>query len=588
MKYKLRGNFRTDENGIYDILENRKVPDIEKFINPTIDNECNPFDLDNIEDGAQMLLTHLKKNSKICIIVDADSDGINSAAILWNYIKTIYPEADLHYWMHEGKGHGLSDVIDHFINEVWYDLILIPDAGSFDVKYFWQLNEVGTDVLVLDHHTQQFLPDGSPVINDCPTAIVINNQLSPKYANKDLCGAGVTYRFCNVLDKILDIYLSKKFIDLAAVGNIGDVMFQGDPETRYIIMEGLHHIHNKGLIGLIEEQEYVLKERAKPPYMLTPLDVAFYVCPLINAIIRVGTMDEKRILFTAFTDPMCELQSTKRGAKDGDIELAYQQAARIAKNVKAKQDRLKDKALDLIDYKIQKDNLNENNIIIVELEEEDNIPNELTGVLAQNIVSKYNRPAFVVRLDSHEVLRGSARNNSNFQDLPSLKTFLDNSGYFEMVAGRESAFGLALPLKNMQSFVNFMNTQFSATSFDNCYLVDYVLDANQDIYNLLYILAEHKDYYGNGVDEPTVIIKNIPLKYMFIMGNNKDCLKINYNNIDYVRFKDIEYIEALAANRDKLLTIYGKPALNTFNGKTSVQIIINDYELIDNNSKYEF
>ena len=101
MKYKLRGNFRTDENGIYDILENRKVPDIEKFINPTIDNECNPFDLDNIEDGAQMLLTHLKKNSKICIIVDADSDGINSAAILWNYIKTIYPvnEKEEYSWL---------------------------------------------------------------------------------------------------------------------------------------------------------------------------------------------------------------------------------------------------------------------------------------------------------------------------------------------------------------------------------------------------------------------------------------------------------------------------------------------------------
>ena len=339
---------------------------------------------------------------------------------------------------------------------------------------------------------------------------------------------------------------------------------------------------------MIEEQAFSLKSRAVPPYTLTPIDIAFYICPLINAIIRIGTIDEKRLLFTAFTDPLCEMPSTKRGAKEGDIEIAYKQAARVAKNVKAKQDRLKDKALDIIDYKIQKDNLNDNNIIIVEINDEDKIPNELTGLLAQNIVSKYNRPAFVVRCDSKGILRGSARNNSNFQDLPSLKSFLDESGYFEMVAGHESAFGLALALKNMNSFVNFMNTHFSADSFSNCYLVDYILNANDDFSSLLYSLSIHNDYYGNGIDEPTIIVKDIPLRSVLVMGTNKDCIKISHKDIDYVKFKDTDFIQEITNNRGKLLTIYGKPNLNVFNGKESVQVFITDYELKDNLSKYDF
>ena len=589
MNYKLRDKCSTNpDTAIYELLNNRGVNNVEKFINPTKENENSPYDLENIEDAANLLIKHLQHNSNICILIDADNDGFCSAAIIWNYIKQIYPNSNLYFKLHEGKAHGLSDVIDYFIDEAHFNLIIIPDAGSYDIEYFWQLNETGTEIICLDHHPQMFDNNGKPIINNCPTAIVVNNQLSPKYKNKDFCGAGVTYRFCNILDDKLHINLSQNFIDLAAVGNIGDVMFQGDPETRYIIVEGLKNIQNIGLQSLIESQSYSLKEHAIYPYSLTPIDIAFYICPLINAIVRVGSLKEKECLFYALTDPYKKLQSTKRGAKEGDIELATEQLARVAKNVKARQERIKEKALNLIDFKIQKENLNDNNLIIVEIEPFDDIPNELTGLIAQNIVSKYNKPCFIVRRDDYNILKGSLRNNGNFADLPELRPILEETGWFDMLAGHNNAAGLALPVENKNKLIEYMNKKFSTDSFTNCYIVDYILDARENNYDLIYNLASHPDYYGNGIDEPTFVIKNIQLGQILTMGTNKDSIKISFNNIDYIKFKDINFIEEIFENRTKLLNVYGRANVNVFNGKESLQIFITDYEFVIDQNKYEF
>ena len=72
------------------------------------------------------------------------------------------------------------------------------------------------------------------------------------------------------------------------------------------------------------------------------------------------------------------------------------------------------------------------------------------------------------------------------------------------------------------------------------------------------------------------------------MGANKDSMKISYNGVDYVRFKDADFVDEVMNNRMKTLTVYGRANLNTFMGKTSIQVFIDDYEFKTDNSKYEF
>ena len=567
------------------------MQEIDKFLHPSKDCEYSPYKLENIEAAADKLLHHLRRNSDILFVVDCDADGFTSSAILWLYIKHLFPEARLEFTVHEHKQHGLNDKVDWICDEAKWDLVICPDAGSYDVKEHRALGELGMDVICLDHHEQLYDEQGSPVRSDLPTTIVVNNQLSPEYPNKSLCGAGVVYKFCEILDDKLGIEQAHNYIDLAALGEIADVMDRCNAETNYIMLEGLKNIKNGGFKALLKAVETTpsLGDRAKPPYIgLTPIDIAFYIAPIINAITRVGTLKDKETMFYCFVEPDRPMPSTKRGAKLGDIELAAEQTARVGKNAKSRQDTIKERAMGIIDFKIQKDNLNDNNIIIVELDASDNIPQELTGLIAMGIVTKYRKPVMIGRRNYDNEIQGSIRSDGNFAGLPSFKKFLEESGLVTYTAGHDNAAGWGLNGDKLNALLNYANTHLKAEDFENCYIVDYILNGNDYNDELLGAFASHPEYFGNHVEEPMVIIKDIPLINVLVMGTNKDSIRISYNNIDYVRFRDPKFIEQVMNNRLKKLTIYGKPKVNEWMGKKSIQILIDDYELGEDTSKYEF
>ena len=591
MRYKLRANFSTNpDQALKEILIQRGVTDIENFMYPSpVVCELDPHKLVNIDKAAERLLYHLRKNSDILFVVDSDCDGFTSSSILWLYIKHIFPDARLEFTLHDHKQHGLDDKVTWICDEAKWDLVICPDAASYDIEEHRALGELGMDVICLDHHEQLYDENGNPVISDLPNTIVVNNQLSPEYRNKSLCGAGVVYKFCEILDEMLGINQAHNYIDLAALGEIADVMDRTDIETNYIMLEGLKHIHNEGFKTLIESQSFSLKEKAVYPYEgLGPIDIAFYIAPLINAITRMGTMKDKETLFYCFIDPKKEVPSTKRGARPGDIELAAEQAARVGKNAKSRQDKAKTQAMDLIDFKIQKDGLADNNIIIVELDGSDNIPQELTGLIAMGIVNKYHKPVMLGRRNNNNEIQGSIRSDGNFAGLPSFKKFLEDSGLVTYTAGHDNAAGWGLNGDKLDALLNYANSHLKAEDFENCYIVDYVLDGSDYNEELLGSIAAHPEFFGNHIDEPKIIIKNIPLMNFTTMGADNSSAKIIYNDIAYVKFKDAQFIEDVKNNRMKTLTVYGRPNLNDWMGTKTVQIFIEDYEFEEDNSKYEF
>ena len=121
-------------------------------------------------------------------MVDCDVDGFTSAAIIWTYIKTITPNQKISYILHEHKQHGLEDHIENIINSnIYYDLVILPDSSSNDYEYHEMLNQHGMNCLILDHHE---IDNDQKISNN---VVIINNQISKNYPNKDLTGAGVTW-----------------------------------------------------------------------------------------------------------------------------------------------------------------------------------------------------------------------------------------------------------------------------------------------------------------------------------------------------------------------------------------------------------
>ena len=83
-------------------------------------------------------------------------------------------------------------------------------------------------------------------------------------------------------------------------------------------------------------------------------------------------------------------------------------------------------------------------------------------------------------------------------------------------------------------------------------------------------------------------MKNINLNHIQIMGTNKDSIKISYNGIDYVKFKDLDFIEKILKDRTKNLTLYGRLSLNEWMGRTSLQCLVSDYEFSEDEHRYDF
>lgn len=575
-------NENFESNYAFNLLQSRGIEDVAFYLKPTAAALQDPEDFENIKEGSDLYMANIGANKKILIIVDSDNDGFTSAAIMYQYTKNIAPDTEISYWLHEGKQHGLSDHIDALMAEGHvYDLIILPDSSSNDLEYHNMLKDVQTPCLVLDHH-----------ITDIPISanvVVINNQLSPKYKNKELTGAGVVYQFCRYIDKYYNFNYANNYLDLAAWGIIGDMGSVLEIENRYIIKEGLSHIKNKFFITLMEKQGYSITGVVSPTLSqieeaMNPISVAFYIVPLVNATIRVGTMEEKTRLFEAFIDGDKLVPSGKRGAK-GTMERVAVEAARECTNAKARQNRIKDSAVDKLEIKIAKHELLDNKVLFVRLDDDDDFPAELNGLIAMQLSAKHKKPTIVARLNSEGYIRGSAR-GLNGSELDDFKQFLTETGLFEYAQGHANAFGCSIKQDNLTQFHNYANQALKDIDFgEKVYGINFIRSyCSPDLSDLIIDLAHYKDIWGQNSNEPLIYINDISAKksQFQIMGKSLDTVKIEINGISYIKFKAKELIDKIKSfdDNDSLhIELVGKSNINTWGGKSSPQIFIENCEI---------
>lgn len=570
MKYKLvNENFKNNYGAR--LLASRGVADVELFLHP--DDTCllEPINLVNVDHAAQLLGEVLFKKGKILIVVDSDCDGFTSAAIMYQYLKDLCPELPISYLLHEGKQHGLEDHINTILESgETYDLIILPDSSSNDINYHEQLKDINLPCLVLDHH----LTD----VDISSNAVVVNNQLSPSYHNKELTGAGVVYQFCRYLDRVYNVNFADKYVDLAALGIIGDMGGMLELENRYIAVKGLENIRNFFFRSILDKQAFSTKSK------VNPITVAFYVVPLINAMIRVGTMEEKKRLFEAFIDGSRKIPSGKRGAK-GTLEYAAVESVRECTNARNRQNKILDDAVFQLESKVHKYGLLENKILLVRLDDDDEFPAVLNGLVAMKLAAKFKKPTIVARLNKEGYVRGSMRNVANCP-LTSLKDFLQDSNCFEYVLGHDNAAGCSIPNNNLSMFHLWANTELANVDFgEGSYDVNFVrAAADKDIEALVFDLAKYEDTWGQQNPEALIYVHdlNITRNDWQAIGKDGATLKITKFGVSYMKFFAKDLIAQLEQMDEIKINLVGKPNMNEWNSVRTAQIFIEAYELEDN------
>ena len=565
MNYNLTTENITENYG-ENLLKQRGIENVDLFLNPQPCSLQDWRDLNNIESGIQLIKDTINNNLPYALIIDPDVDGFTSSTILYNYIKFLNPNKEIEYFLHNGKQHGLEDMWEK-LQEKEYCAILVPDAGSNDSQYAINLK---APILVLDHH----ILEDDYVANNL---ILINNQVSEKYVNKNLSGAGVTWQFCRALDEVFNINYSKELIDLAALGIDADMMSMLSYENQYIIQTGFKNINNFFFKVLIDKQSYSMNNK------ITPITVAFYIVPMINAMIRVGSMDEKERLFLAFIDGEKLVPCNKRGAK-GTMELVAIESARECSNAKSRQDKLKEKIVDSLDIKIHKNGLLDNQVLFIRLDDEDDFPSELNGLVATQLSTRYNKPTIVARLNDEGYIRGSAR-GLNKSELKSFKDFLNNTNLFEYTAGHDNACGISINNSYLSQFHNIANKKLMNIDFGvNVYDVDFVRQAKDtDLDKIILDLSRYEQVWGQQNPEALILVKDIFIRKedIQIIGKNKDTLKFEKNGITYIKFHAKDIIPLLNQYEEMRINLIGKGNLNEWGGRQIPQLFIEDLEVFD-------
>lgn len=558
------------------VLTNRGIPlnEVEHYLNTTDDDIIDPLKLNNVHEGAIMLIKHIERRDNVLIQIDSDCDGYTSAAVLINYLNCLFPafaQNNIFYRVHTGKQHGL--IPETVPDDV--KLVIMPDSSSNDYEQHKIMKKKGIDVLVIDHHEAKEISE---------YACVINNQLCD-YPNKTLSGVGVVYKFCSYIDSLLGTKHADKYLDLVALGIVGDVMDLRNFETKHLVNKGLQQIQNPYFKSMVEKAEFKINKS------ITVDGVAFYVAPYVNAVTRVGSQEEKLTLFESMLDHRAyeQVPSTKRGCR-GQTETRVEQACRSCANIKNRQTKARDESLNKIEQTIEENQLLDNKILIVPLEN-GSVNRNLTGLIANMLMGKYQRP--VMLLSKTECMyEGSAR-GSNQSKFDNFKEFVNNSGYANYAEGHKQAFGCGIPQCRLDDFIECSNLELADFDFSPYYKVDCIYDyENVNSSFILDIANSNKSLWGTGVPEPLIAIENVKVSKDNITLMSKDkhpTLKItlpNGGSLIKFRSSNEEYEKLYSELGCVTINVVGKCERNEWNGKISPQIIIEDYEIVGRTAYY--
>lgn len=550
------------------------------------------FDKELLHKGATMLMTHIAKEDDAIIIVDSDVDGWTSAALMINYLYKCFPtwtENHLTWSLHQGKEHGLKDHIDMLL-ESNYSLVICPDSATNDIKEIAKLHEDNTDVLILDHH-----------ISDVPFseyAVTINSQYN--YPNKDLSGVGVVYKFCQYLDILGGNNYAEDFIDLVAIGLMGDMMDIRSLETKELIFKGLQdeNIRNPLIAGLVNKNEFALSKADYAPsphnnLRITPMGAAFFIIPFLNALSRSGTMEEKLLVFESMLTMRAfeEILSNKRGHKLGEMEKRVEQALRTCTNVKNRQTRAETAGMELLTS--QAEQMLDNKVLVFCLEPGEIDPN-IAGLVANKLMSKYQRPVCVTTRSQNEIHQNDEENDwIRYEDvyqgsmrgytatgIDDFKSVAETSPSCNWVRGHENAAGISL--SDPGAFVDDMNEKLKNVSTDIVYYVDYTWSAEDVDGDKIIELSELNDYLGTGFARPQVHIKSFTITPDNFKVMKSNTLKFTLpNGIDIIKFDGSEDEIEVFSSGDTTIECVCKCNINEWNWERNPQLIMLDYEIQD-------
>ena len=519
----------------------------ERFLRPRLADLGDPFDMREMDAAVERIFRAVDHGERICIYGDYDVDGVSSVTLLHTILTAYGLSPTCFIPVRTQEGYGLSDDgINHAIEQCGGKphLLITVDCGTSSVAEVAYLNDIGIDVIVLDHHEAS--PLGRP-----PAVAVVNAKLEPDSPLTYLCSAGVVFKLAHAMLKRrrLPDFDLKEYLDVVAIATVADIV-PLVAENRLLTRHGLKVMARGGNIGIQAINE-VTGLRTLP----NASHVSFRIGPRLNA---AGRMDSPRdaldLLMTSDSNRAVQLAH----CLEAHNRARQQEEEKIRAEATA--------MLEAADFSPARDR-------VIVLGSRTWHPG-VVGIVASLLMRRYHKPTFIISLDENGLGKGSGRSIPGISLVRAIHACADTliSG-----GGHEMAAGLVIREEMIDTFREAFDAFVCNNSSEEQLKPRLNIDAEVNFSELTLDLLDYYELlepFGNSNPQPIFMSRNVMLSDAprHLQGNH---LKLSlrqgtyecdamYFNGGHVRLPDPPWDIAFTIDR------------NVWRGRTTVSMSIQD------------
>jgi len=526
------------------LIRQRGLPkgvDIEDYLRPKLRDLADPFLIPDMRLAVERILLAVDRNEKVCIYGDYDVDGVTSITLMRQILRAYGLEPRYFIPRRGPEGYGLSEAaLARCMSEgPQPDLLIAVDCGTVSVAEVAALRTQNIDVVIVDHHEPG--PNGRPTC-----CALVNPKCGEDFTY--LCAAGVTFKLGHALLKERHVDLDlKTLIDLVAVATISDIVPMVG-ENRLIVRHGLKLLPNTHNLGLRALQDVTGMNGEA-----TSMDVGFRLGPRLNA---AGRMDAPEDALEALTTESAE-RARELARKLDDYNRQRQTHEGL----------IRQQAMELL---VNFDPSHDPVIVLGSRQWHHGV----VGIVASRLMRQYHKPTFVVAIDENGIGKGSGR---SIEGVSLVEAIRQCNGDLEAGGGHAMAAGLSIHEDKMNAFRRHFGEFVLATTSEEQRLPKLYYDAEISFGELsLDFLASYEllQPFGNNNPQPVFVSRHVDLSRAPLrMKNNhlRLMLRQGYTEQDAVFFSGGE-----SPLPDPPWDVAFSIDRNTFRGRTSLQLIIQD------------
>ena len=536
------------------LLRLRNIKSFEEarsFFRPSLEHLHDPFLMKGMRVAVERINQAVENNEKVMIYGDYDVDGTTAVSLVYSFFKDHIAKIQYYIPDRYKEGYGISIKGIDYAAENGYTLIIALDCGIKANEKVDYAKEKGIDFIICDHH----LP-GSEVPN--AVAILDQKQADCQYPYKELSGAGIGFKLIQAYSIVNDYPLEKcySYLDLVATSIAADIVpITG--ENRVLAHFGLEKINKSprpGIKALLNINQ--LKSAANISTLV------FTLGPRINAAGRIEHGSKA-----------VELLICEEDLKADGFALAINDTNTLRKDLDLG---TTTEALELLD----RDALTPSKHTTVLFNEKWH--KGVIGIVASRLIEKYYRPTIILT-ESDGKITGSARSVREFDVYSAIEKC---SELLEQFGGHKFAAGLSLKKENVEAFKNkFESVVAQSITPDQLtpkIEVDCEIELHEITDKLLRIL---KQFAPHGPENMTPVFCTrsvFDLGWGQVFGSNHLRLELYQKANPGIRFQAIafdkgDYISFF--QKKTPMDIVYKIQENEFNGKTTLQLVIEDLRI---------